>query len=591
MNNNFHILELSAYQTPDAIEDPKEDFVSYGADNSFYHEIIDAYSNSPTSNSIITGVVNQIVGKGLHCHDADRKPNEYAKFKSLFKDKEFKRVALDLKLLGEAALQITYRGKKVAQISHFNRETLRAEKCDKNGKINAYYYHPKWSDYSKGDKLIRIPTFGSGGKNEIYIIRRHIPGMHYYSPPDWVGSLNYAKLECEISEYLMNEVSNSFSGTKLVSFTNGVPSSEKQQMIKNEILNKLTGSNGEKVIVSFSDTPENKTTIEDISVSDAADVYSYISEECTRKLLLGHRITSPLLVGIRDGNQGLGSNSEEIQNAHNLFENVVIKPYQNDIIEALKDILTINGITLDIFVQTLTPIEFVEVDENQTKEEIEEETGKKLSIQLNHAFDDNNVFDALNELAIDEEDLKDYDLVDERAVDYDNEEALDKMIKLTTTTGVARPNSKSKEDQIGEKVQFKVLYQYAPLTLSKDPNTGKINSREFCQKMVNARKLYRKEDILLMENLIVNKGWGPGGTDKYSIWLYKGGGNCGHYWVRKTFMYRDNIAPDVKSPLTSPVTVEEARKNGFKPPQRIGEETKVRQKPKNMKNKGFLNPR
>ena len=59
--------------------------------------------------------------------------------------------------------------------------------------------------------MIRIPTFGSGGKNEIYIIRRHIPGMHYYSPPDWIGSLNYAKLECEISEYLMNEVSNSFS--------------------------------------------------------------------------------------------------------------------------------------------------------------------------------------------------------------------------------------------------------------------------------------------------------------------------------------------------------------------------------------------
>ena len=198
--------------------------------------------------------------------------------------------------------------------------------------------------------------------------------MHYYAPPDWIGSLNYAKLECSISEYLVNEVDNSFSGTKLVSFTNGVPTVEKQIAIKNEILNKLSWANVEKIIVSFSDTPENKTTIEDISVSDAADVYQYISEECTKKLLLGHRITSPLLVGIRDGNNGLGSNSEEIENGANLFENVVIKPYQDMIIDAIEEILAVNGIALKVYVQTLTPIEFTDTESVVTDEQREEET-------------------------------------------------------------------------------------------------------------------------------------------------------------------------------------------------------------------------
>lgn len=381
MNSDFHVLNLTAYQTPEIYEDPHSDFVGYGDDNDFYTELINAFLNSPTTNSIVTGVVGQIMGKGFSALDASRKPDEFASFKNLFKAKDLKRICMDYKLLGEAAFQVTYRGKKVVQVSHFNRETLRAEKCDDKGKINAYYYSPKWSEHKQGDKLTRIPVFGSGAANEIYIIRRFIPSMHYYSPPDWVSALNYSNLECEISAYLVNEVNNSFSGTKLVSFTNGVPTQEKQHAIKQEILNKLSGSNGEKIIVSFSDSPDNKTTIEDISVSDAADVYEYISEECTKKLLLANRITSPLLVGIRDGSGGLGSNSEEILNAHNLFENVVIKPYQSDIIDAIEEILAVNGISLKIFVQTLTPIEFTD-ETLVTQEQKEEETGQKLSLAI-----------------------------------------------------------------------------------------------------------------------------------------------------------------------------------------------------------------
>ena len=377
-NSDFHILNLAAYQTPEIIEDPREDFIAYGEDNDFYKEIIDAFLNSPTTSSIITGIVNQIAGKGLAAHDASRKPDQYAQFKSLFKSECIKKVSTDLKLLGEAAFQITYKGKKVSSVSHFNRETLRAEKCDAKGVINAYYYHPNWPEYNDPDELTRIPVFGSGANNEVYIIRKFIPSMHYYSPPSWISALNYSKLECEISEYLVNEVNNSFSGTKLVSFTNGLPTVEKQQMIASEIKNKLTGANGEKVIVSFSDSPDNKTQIEDITVSDAADIYSYIAEECSRKLLLANSVTSPLLVGIRDGNSGLGSNAEEISNAQNLFENITIKPFQELILDAVNNILAHNGIALDLYFKTLTPIEFTDTEDLVTKEQIEEETGEEI---------------------------------------------------------------------------------------------------------------------------------------------------------------------------------------------------------------------
>ena len=582
-NSDFHVLELSAYQTPEIYEDPREDYVSYGEDNNLYQDLIDAFLNSPTTGSIITGVSNQIYGKGFSALDSNRKPDEYAQFIGLFKAKDLKKICLDLKLLGEAAFQITYKGKRVESVSHFNRETLRPEKCDDKGKINAYYYCPKWVDHRQGDPLTRIPVFGSGATNEIYIIRRFIPGMHYMCPPDYISAYNYSKLECEISEYLVNEVQNSFSGTKLVSFVNGVPTQEKQMLIKNEILNKLTGANGEKVIVSFTDSAENKTQIEDISVSDAADVYQYIAEECSRKLLLAHRITSPLLVGIRDTGNSLGSNAEEIQNAHHLFENVVIKPYQDLIIEAIDDILAVNNIALDLYVKTLTPIEFTNTEEIVTKEQREEETGEKLSSDKED-FDDSKMFDQIEEFGENEKDILEngYELVDEREVDYQEEEDLDNQLELASVPK-GRASSKSNLDGETDKGQkYIVRYQYAPLIIGK-------NTREFCSKMVRASRVYRKED--LNREFKGNKDFNPKGGSSYNLFKYKGGANCHHYWQRKTYLLKDQMMIDPNNPNAKKDLIYKTKikQEGIKNPTRSEEPKIVSQKPINTPSKGYKN--
>lgn len=524
--NSFEVIQLEAYQTPEVIEDAKNDFVAFGSNNLFYDDLIDVYLNSPTSHSTITGIVNQIVGKGMHAHNASRKPDEFAQFRSLFKSKDLKKIALDYKLLGEAAIQVSYLQKKVVKVSHFNRETLRAEKCDDKGAINAYYYHPKWKDYKEGDNLTRIPVFGSGAKNEIYIIRRHIPSMHYYSVPDYIGSLNYGKLECSISEFLVNEVENSFSGSKLVSFANGSPSVEGMKKIKQEITDKLTGVHGEKVIVSFSDSVENKTTIEDINPPNSAEVYQYISEECSRKLMIGHRITSPLLVGIRDTGSSLGNNAEEIQNAHNLFENLVIKPYQNDIIDAVDDILGVNGISLDLYMQTLTPIEFIDTENAVTKEQVEEETGQQLSSQRPDLSVEHEslIIEKLSQYG---EDISDeWELIEETAVtDPQHEYSLSKIDMFANT---ADGDTKSKED----KGLYKLRYVYAG-----NPNP----QRKFCVEMMSRNTgtkhglLYRLEDIDALSALDPNPGLGKGGSDNYSIFLYSGGVNCKHFFKRMIF--------------------------------------------------------
>jgi len=582
--NNLHFIELSQYERPLVTEETNRDWVGVGEDNAYYQGLIDCFMDSTTNQAVITGIAQQIYGRGLEATDAAQKPEQFAEMKKLLKPDVLRKISLDLKMLGEAALQISYKGKKVHKVTHFPRETLRPEKCNENGDIEAYYYSADWSKVRNNTELTKIPVFGSKGTgNEVKIIKRYVTGYHYISPADY--STSYATLEKEIADYLINDAQNSFSGTKVINFNSGIPSEEKMQQIKSQVMNKLTGSFGEKCIIAFNHNAEQKTTVEDIPLNDAPQHYQYLSEECSKKILLSHRVTSPLLLGLRDSSGGgLGSNADEIENAQRLFSNTTIRPYQDLIIDCLDEVLAVNDISLNLYFKTLDPLEFMDI-EVTNEEVIEEETGVKQELEIMASkkaptiSDDelNTVADELIDLGEDESELlKKYDVIDEMEVDYDQEERLDKMLKLTST-GRAYPNAKSEQDgtskqQSQQGVEFLVRYTYSPKKVS-------ANSREFCKKMVAADKVYRKEDILRMSNKVVNAGFGKGGSDTYSIWLYKGGARCSHKWFRKTYQVKDGKKTEI--------TTGQARSKGFKAPVN---EQQVSVAPKDMPNEGFVNP-
>jgi hypothetical protein len=402
--------------------------------------------------------------------------------------------------------------------------------------------------------------------------------MKYFSYVDYQGALSYALLEEEVSNYLINEVQNSFSGTKIVNFNNGVPTPEQQDTITSQVLGKLTGSQGRKVIVSFNDNVETRTSVEDIPLNDAPDHYTYLSEECLRKIMLGHNVTSPLLFGIASTN-GFSSNADELKNSFILFDNMVIKPYQDLLIANLDRILAFNGISLKLAFRTLQPLEFTDLENVQTEEQKAEETGVELS-------KDSVIAQSLIDLG--EDPNENWLLIDESAVDYDNDdkenEMLSKELKPSlfskivnlVSTGDNRPNIRSSQDEVIDGVKFITRYVYAGETTEK--------SREFCKRMIAANKIYRKEDIISMGSQAVNKGWGPNGADNYSIWLYKGGGSCHHRWNKRVYATFSGKAIDVNSKELKQVAVRKAEKLGYV----VKNDPKVSMLPKDMPNQGFL---
>jgi len=587
-DSKISFVNLSTYSSPKIVESKSKEWVEFGANNNYFQFLIDRYNGSPTNSAVINAISQMIFGKGLDATNSSKKPEQYALMISLFKKDVVRRLAYDLKLAGQCAIQVIYSKdkKKIQRVEHLPVETLRAEKCSADDKeVQAYYYHPDWANAKPSDEPKRIPAFGvsdSPQPIEILYIKPYKAGMYYYSTPDYQGGLQYAELEEEVSNYHLNNILNGLAPSMLINFNNGIPDENAQTIIENKIKNKFSGSsNAGKFILAFNDDKESAADITPVQLSDAHNQYQFLSEESQKKIMVSHRVVSPMLLGVKDSS-GLGNNADELKTATILMDNTVIRPFQELLIDAFDQILAFNGISLNLYFKTLQPLEFTDLDNVKDEETREIETGVKMS-KMDSDLEDFG----------ENEDLEEWELIDERKVDYDSEEELDKEVKSLNnpklsilskiynfaTTGTARPNAKSKQDGEANGFKFKVRYQYAPLTASSD-------SRDFCKKMVASKKIYRKEDIQMMSKSSVNAGWGLNGADNYDIFLYKGGGDCHHFWMRKTYKSkRKGGTADAKNP-NSEISVNKAKKEGFKPEVNAKD---VAKRPTDMPNNGFVN--
>ena len=579
--NDLRVVNLSTYTSPVISEKTNQDFVSYGEDNNYFQYLIDRYNGSPTNNAIINGVSEMIYGRGLDATNSSKKPEQYAQMISLFHKECVRKLCFDLKLMGSCAMQVIYSKdrSKIARVEHMPVETLRAEKCNDKGEIEAYYYHPDWSNYKRNDVLTRIPVFNTSKESiEIIYVKPYRAGYKYYSSVDYQGGLQYAELEEEVSNYHLNNIMNGLAPSMLINFNNGTPNQEERQMIENRIYQKFSGSsNAGKFILAFNDNAESAASIEPVQLSDAHNQYQFLSEESSKKIMVSHRVVSPMLLGIKD-NTGLGNNAEELKTASTLMDNMVIRPFQTLLIDAFDQILAYNTISLNLYFKTLQPLEFTDLENVEDEETKEEETGVKLS----QDFDDDDMLNVLEGEPISEE----WELVEKREYSEDNESVEDwaKRLIKEKKTGLqkladfikSKPSAKSYLD----KSYYKVRYEYA-----EKYSSG--NSRKFCKNMMGRTGrgvVYRKEDIDQASFSGVNNSFGHKGQN-YSLFKYKGGVNCGHFWNENLYRLKkktDGSFREDKS-LASSEEVNNIPKS-YKPNPAGNRESKIA--PKDMPNNG-----
>ena len=629
-------LDLSSETSPVVQEVRGREYIEYGTEhwkNLYPQFLIDLYYNSSTHAAIINTTAEMITGEDIIV-DENENLEQFVKLKKFFAEangKEtlhevIKKISFDFKLQGAFALHIIWNRAKteIAEIHHVPVERVRAAKPNAMGKVDCYYVCADWSN-TRTNKPMKLAAFNTKDRtnpSQLLYTGLYSPNMDIYHTPDYLAANNWALVDQRVAEFHLNNISNGFSGSYVISFANGVPSQEERFQIERSLAEKFTGaSNSGKFVLTFSDDKTRTPEITPITVSNADKQYLALQELLVQNILTGHRVTSPMLMGIKN-DTGLGSNVDEMNAAFEIYLNTVIVPYQKHIVKTLSKIFEVNGINIPFsFVQAkpiTTKFTIEDLKSVLTEDEIREEFGlKPLSDEELTAEDEDNYnlekdcdcgknIDKCDKTCYEKTELdafletvedipEGWELIDEEVVDgehadFNFEAELNQIasekVELATT-GVARPDSKSEQDGISKKTYdyYRVRYVYAQDNfLSR--KSGK--KRDFCEKMMAAKKLYRKEDIERMSTKRVNAGWGKGGADTYDIFLYKGGGNCHHFWLRQIYRTELGISVSTKIKDADLVGYTKARSEGFTAKRN---DKRVAIAPKRMKNNGFVKKR
>jgi hypothetical protein len=584
--DKLQIINLSNYIRPEIKEVSGKKWVLNGEKNSFYQIIIDAYNGSPTNSAIIDSYSQFIYGKGLTSNDKSKKPSEWAAIISLVSKKDLRKICKDFEMFGEASIEVKYINNKIQRCFHIAKQRIAPEVANEDGDITGYWYSYDFSNVNKY-KPERFDAFGYGEglgeRSEIYIIRDYQVGQFYYSNPSYVSGISWAKMEEEISNYSINHIQKGLSFGHIINMNCGIQeSAETIQENTRQIRNHLTGSqNAGAFFLNWNDNKDSEITISALEVSDAHQQYAYLSTEARQQLCTSHKLTSPMLVGVKEAN-GFSSNADEIKVGFEELMINVIKPKQEIILDGLMDIFAVNGITLDLQFESLraedvvanatgeTPanvtndaaisyngaqissaidifakvkegiltteqaivflVQFLNIPASVAQSLFSNQTAPLTQLNSQHiccSKDDNGlseVADALIEMG---EIINEDEWIEVDAIPVTKELEINEITLNLAKSFSSFPNVTSDQDTS----LFKIRYTYE----------GKLGAqRDFCQKMISAGRTYRKEDITIAGSKQVNKGFGPDGADDYSIWLYKGGVNCNHFWMRKIYLRKNN---------------------------------------------------
>ena len=373
----FSVVNMSDNVIPQISEDTKTryswvPFGVFGQDD-FWDAVVLAYNDSTTTSTCVNNLADLIFGKGLYTTNPDLQRT----YEKLIPQEELKRVAFDLKLYGNSAFQVFWNDDhtKVIKFFHIPVQTLRAEKLYDNTRVENYYYCTDWKDQRKIRDKIKIPAFGtSNEKREILYIKDYSPNLYYYSLPDWVSALQYAIAEGELSNLHINSITNGFLPTLMINFNNGVPAPEERQTIEDLLYAKFTGTNnGGRFMVSFNDDKESAPSVTPIQVDNLHEKFQYVADYAQDRILVGHKITSPLLFGIRTANNGFSSQSEEMKTAYSILQTMTISPFQNLLLNNINTALLEGGIEdLELYFEQLTPLVILSTTAEETGKTIEQ---------------------------------------------------------------------------------------------------------------------------------------------------------------------------------------------------------------------------
>jgi len=364
---------LDQQTAPHISESAADNWVQYGTGaykNQYPQFIIDLYNSSPTHAAVVNATSAMIAGDNIVVDDgAEDNLDAYVKLKKFLAQanrKEtlhevLKKISFDLKLQGGFALNIIWSQDRttISEIYHVPVERVRCGKLNEWGQVDEYWLSADWSKYRQTGYIPKpVAAFNPSDRSkpsQLLYKGMYSPGMEIYHTPDYQAGTNWCLTDQLISEFHLSNIRNGFSPNFWINFNNGIPTEEERYELEKKIQQKFTGaSNAGKFVLTFSDDKSREPTLQPISLSDADKQYEVLNKLVIQNIMIAHRVTSPMLLGVKTEGQ-LGGRTE-LLDAYELYHNTVISPFQDVILKCIRHILDINDINLSISIQKSAPM-------------------------------------------------------------------------------------------------------------------------------------------------------------------------------------------------------------------------------------------
>jgi len=347
--------KLQTINIPIVKEMRGRDYVVYGEDNLFPVTVIDLYNKSAIHRTALDSIIAGIIGNGINVI-GDNITNS----KGETIDELFEKISFDFALFNGFSLNIIWNkeGNKIVEMYHLPFNNVRAGVIDEEENVNEYFYSTDWAQFRKytPKSYKAFSATDNRGENgsQIFYFSIYNPSNIYYPLPSYFSAVNDIDLDARIGRFHNANISNGLAPSMFIKFRNGIPSPEERKVVYNEIDEVFAGeSNAGRFFLSFSDA-DNAMEVQTLeNVND--DYYLALDERITSRILTAHKITSPLLLGIKDAN-GFSSNADEIEVAYAHFQGTVIAPKRKKILNNLGYLLKFAGYTvqLDVIPNQLT---------------------------------------------------------------------------------------------------------------------------------------------------------------------------------------------------------------------------------------------
>jgi hypothetical protein len=364
-----------------------KDYIFYGERNDYPNYLLRIYNNSAKHNAIVTGKVDYICGNGwgVKSEDEMQKAKAFGIIDKVNTKEESlnevtNKLVTDLTIFGGYYLQViwTKATGEIAELYHVDYYKVRT-----NSENSEFYVSDNWLKNDNVNPRPDYETYPAFDPNnttgtQILYFKEYRAGVNTYSLPDYRGAISYIELDISIGEYHLNTINNGMFSSKLINLNGGKVSQEEEDRIERQFQNKFSGSkNAGKFMLAFNDSKENEPSIIDLSGTELDKHFDLLNLTVQTEIFSGHKITSPMLFGIKTEGQ-LGGRSE-MREAYQLFQNTYVNAKQRALEEVVNYLFKFNDIIADLELKPTEPIsfEFSEaiISANMTQDEIREKLG------------------------------------------------------------------------------------------------------------------------------------------------------------------------------------------------------------------------